>query len=398
MAGNRQKHSASGPALGYVHQCLWALVELGRRAPDDPAVQLRLEALDDVQFEHDGTPVELLQTKHHIGNAAPLTLQSVDLWRTLNAWMDAKTATPVILRLVTTQALQDGSPLAELRAANQSRDEAGALEALCEAASAGDNKATAAWRRKFLELDATDRELLISRIAIEDSSASARQLDQELARTFRIAMPRGKELVFLQLLQGWWVRIAVRLLSAEIHSVSGEDLLATVEDIVDQLRLDNLPIHPDVLVEIDESITSTYSDREFVQQLLWIAFDKTRLWKAIRDYHRSYTLRSYWLRNQLVAETEIDRFAFSLHDEWEQIFDAKIAAMTRSGRTDAEIVGQEVLEELVRESRARLRDRFSEQWFSRGTLHALADGELGSRIGWHPDFEKRLEDLLKHAS
>jgi len=391
-------HSASGPALGYVHQCLWALVELGRRAPADPAVQLRLEALDDVQFERDGTPVELLQTKHHIGNATPLTLQSVDLWRTLNAWMDAKASAPIVLRLVTTQALQDGSPLAELRAANTERDEASVLEALREAAAGTTNKATAAWRGKFLELDEIDQELLISQIAIEDASPTARQLDQELTRTFRLAMPRGKEEVFLQLLRGWWVRIAVRLLGDEIHSVSGEDLLAMLEDITDQLRLDNLPVHPDMLADVDATTTESYKDREFVQQLLWIALDETRLWKAIRDYHRSYTLRSYWLRNQLVAETEIDRFAFSLHDEWEQIFDAKVAAMRRDGRTDVETVGQDVLEQLARESRARLRDRFSEQWFSRGTLHALADGELGTRIGWHPDFEKKLEDLLKHAS
>ena len=49
-------HGAGGQALGYVHQCLWALVELGRRAADDPAVELRLEALDDIQFEVRGTP------------------------------------------------------------------------------------------------------------------------------------------------------------------------------------------------------------------------------------------------------------------------------------------------------------------------------------------------------
>lgn len=30
-------------------------------------------------------------------------------------------------------------------------------------------------------------------------------------------------------------------------------------------------------------------------------------------------------------------------------------------------------------------------------FHALADGELGQRIGWHPDFEAKLEAMLAHV-
>ena len=72
--------------------------------------------------------------------------------------------------------------------------------------------------------------------------------------------------------------------------------------------------------------------------------------------------------------------------------------MNREGRSDHDVVGQEILEELARESRARLRDRFDEPWFNRGMFHALADGELGYRVGWHPDFESKLEVLLGHVS
>lgn len=99
-----------------------------------------------------------------------------------------------------------------------------------------------------------------------------------------------------------------------------------------------------------------------------------------------------------LAETELDRFAFRLHDEWEQIFDSRVAVMRRDKRTDHTIVGQEILEELARESRARLRDRFDEPWFNRGMFHALADGELGYRIGWHPEFESKLEEVLANVA
>lgn len=207
----------------------------------------------------------------------------------------------------------------------------------------------------------------------------------------------GKEDVFVHLLKGWWAGISVRLLSRGLEAITGSDLVLQVNDIADQLKSDTLPVDPLVMQKYDESIRDVYQDRPFVQQLLWVALDNTRLWKAIRDYHRAYSQRSFWLRYQLLAEPELDRFAFRLHDEWEQVFDRGIAAMSRTGRDDVEVVGQEILEALALESRARVRERFDEPWFNRGMFHALADGELGQRIGWHPDFEAKLEALLTHA-
>lgn len=394
MAANA--HSAAGQALGYFHQCMWALVELGRRASDDPAVELRLEGLDDIQFDSNGAPSELLQTKHQIGSPGSLAVGSVDLWRTLNVWMDLADDRVAILRLVTTQEISDSSPLRWLRDGPE-RDTAAALEALLVTAAESDTEKTKAWRKKLLDMDPLAQDRLVDRISITDRSSPATELDSAIGKTFRYATSSGKELVFAELLKGWWAGICVQLLSGKLGAVTGDDLLVQVRDIADQLKVDNLPIDPEVLRSYDESIGELYQDRPFVQQLLWIAFDNTRLWKAIRDYHRAYTQRSFWLRHQLLAEPELDRFAFRLHDEWEQVFDSHIAAMSRSGRTDAEAVGQEILESLARESRVRLRDRFDEPWFSRGMFHALADGELGARVGWHPDFEAKLEELLSHA-
>ncbi len=396
MAVSGQGHSAAGQALGYLHQCMWALVELGRRGSADPAVELRLEALDDIQFDSDGSPAELLQTKHHLGSAGTVTANSTDLWRTLNVWMDVDSIDDVILRLVTTQAIQEDSALSRLCIGGD-RDVAAVATALGEAATESKNAATATWRQKFLALDDRTREDLLDRIYIDDRSSQAPEFDRELIKTFRYAIPVGKEDVFGHLLKGWWAGISVRLLSRELGAITGGDLVLQVNDIADQLKSDTLPVDPLVMRQYDESIRDVYQDRPFVQQLLWVALDNTRLWKAIRDYHRAYSQRSFWLRYQLLAEPELDRFAFRLHDEWEQVFDRGIAAMSRTGRGDVEIVGQEILEALAVESRARVRERFDEPWFNRGMFHALADGELGRRIGWHPDFEAKLEALLADA-
>lgn len=392
-----EAHGAAGQALGYFHQCMWALVELGRRGSADPSVQLRLETLDDIQFDSDGSPTELLQTKHHLGASGTVTMNSPDLWRTLNAWMDAVDDTEAaILRLVTTQAIPADSALARLLVDGE-RDSTVVTAALVDAANESSNSTTSAWRKKFLGLSEPAREALVDRIVIDDRSSQAPEFDHEVIKTFRYAIPVGKESVFVHLLKGWWAGIAVELLSRNLDAITGGDLVLQINDIADQLKVDTLPVDPQVMQEYDESIRDAYQDRPFVQQLIWIALDNTRLWKAIRDYHRAYSQRSFWLRYQLLAEPELDRFAFRLHDEWEQVFDRHVAAMARSGRTDAEQVGQEVLEDLARESRSRVRERFDEPWFNRGMLHSLADGELGQRIGWHPDFEAKLEALLVHA-
>lgn len=387
-------HSAGGQALGYVHQCLWALIELGRRAADDPAVELRLEALDDIQFEVDGSPVELLQSKHSIGEQSTLTAMSVQLWRSLNVWMDAPVGGDLILRLVTTSAVVDGSGLAGLRA-DGDRNVSGALASLLSAARESSNSTTRPWRERFLALGEDECERLVERIYIDDGSPRAVELSEALESTFRYAAPAGKREVFNDLLVGQWASLAVRMLSRSLSAITGYDLVNIVADISDQLKSDNLPVDLALIEQSDQAVApDQYRSRLFVQQLMWIAADDGRLLRAIRDYHRSFTLRSYWLRYQLTAEIDFDRFAFELHDEWEQVFESRVAAMRREGRLDAEAVGQEILEELARESRARLKERFDYPWFNRGMFHALADGELNRQIGWHPDFEEKLEAML----
>jgi hypothetical protein len=390
MAGS--SHGVGGQALGYLHQCLWALVELGRRAGEDPGVELRLEQLDDIQFDKAGTPVELLQTKHHTSEQSTVSINSVDLWRTLNVWMDAPDLNGLILRLITTSAINDDSDLAGLRA-GPTRDVDTVIAALLVVGQSSENQTTAPWRARFCALDEQGRERLVDRIVIEDGSPKSTELDVALLKTFRFAASGNPE-VFIELLKGWWAGIAVRLLDGSLTAVTGHDLVIAVTDMVDQLRSDTLPLDPAVMLAFDESEAGGYESRCFVQQLLWIALDETRLWKAVRDYHRSFTQRSFWLRYQLVSETEIDRFAFQLHDEWEQVFDRRTASLQQDGQDDRERVGREILEELARESRARVRERFEHAWFNRGMFHALADGELLRQIGWHPDFEEKLEEML----
>ncbi|MBD7958642.1 hypothetical protein H9651_13430 [Microbacterium sp. Sa4CUA7] len=313
--------------------------------------------------------------------------------------MDLPDGSSTILRLVTTRSVPAGGDLSGLTETR--RNAAAALAAIDAAAISSTNQTSAPWRARYIDLDYRQRQLLISRIVLDDATPHAGDIDGALVRTFRYAIPPGRQDVFIDQLLGRWAFLAVSLLDRSLDAVSGVDLIATVADIADQLRPDSLPIDPALPDKFDQHQAAEYHERRFVHQLRWIALDDTRLWKAIRDYHRSYAQRSYWLRHQLVSEIELDRFAFRLRDEWETVFDRKVAQMRRQGRGDSAIVGQEILEDLAQQSRARIRDRFEESWFSRGFFHAMADGELGIEddpIGWHPDFVDKLEELLSDAA
>jgi hypothetical protein len=82
------QHDASASAVGYLYQVNWCLVELLERAPYKPGQAISLETHDDVAWESSGTPMELLQTKHHVGTSTGLGDKATDMWKTLLVWMN----------------------------------------------------------------------------------------------------------------------------------------------------------------------------------------------------------------------------------------------------------------------------------------------------------------------
>src|SRR5712691_1332784 len=111
-------HTAAASAAGYQYQPWWSLLEMLRTGPDRPDATLTLEMHDDVAWEDDGTPTELLQTKHHQVTSRSLSDRSDDVWRSLQVWLD--TASPSdpagpLLHLVSTDHALEGTAAYALR-------------------------------------------------------------------------------------------------------------------------------------------------------------------------------------------------------------------------------------------------------------------------------------------
>lgn len=387
-------HDAAQSAVGYLYQSEWPLLELIRRAGEQPDLALSLELHDDVSWEEDGTPVELLQVKHHIGRQGGIGDMSVDLWKTLAVWMDAHPpADPLgpLLTLVTTSVAAEGSAAALLRPMSRSATKARNL--LDTAASDSENAATAATRGRYLELEEADRDVFVGRIYVLDAAPQAgSSLEEAVRAALILALPLGREEEFLEQLWGWWHRQAVALLRGDKATVSCMDVRMKIQAIADGYKPDTLPTlvdREDVTIDLEQ----TYGDHVFVEQLRWIAHTATTLQKAMVDYYRAYVQRAAWVDRDLIGIGELEDFEENLMDEWERAFDAMLIGLGDGADDETkQMAGFALFQEVSNQTVVKVRERYTEQFFTRGQLHGFAD--VG-RLGWHPEFEVRVKELIE---
>lgn len=88
-------HQASEQMVGYLYQVRYALQLLLDH--DNTNYQINIEKFDDVAFNEDGSPRELIQLKHHVNNGGSLSDSSTDLWRTLKVWIDMISSDQTVL-------------------------------------------------------------------------------------------------------------------------------------------------------------------------------------------------------------------------------------------------------------------------------------------------------------
>ncbi|MGW0182161.1 ABC-three component system protein [Nocardia sp. NPDC003345] len=371
-------------------------MELLRTGPDRPDAAISLELFDDIAWEEAGTPTELLQVKHHESRSRSLTDRSKDVWKTIQVWMD--TASPgdaygPELVLVTTQLAATGSAMAALRAVDRDVEKAAAI--LGRIAGETGAEETRATREKFLRLSSSERQTFLNRIRVADASPHAEEVRAAARACLLWALPRGHEELFLALVWQWWDEQALALLRRRLSKLDVGAAHAAIDEIRNQFTSDDLPtlVH---LAELDETtIGETHRTHVFVQQLQWIAYPPRNLQKAIVDYYRAYTQSVRWLDEDLIGIQELTRFECELVDEWERQFEFMVISLSDTADDKAkQAAGTAMLRALLDSTQITVRPRYNETFFTRGQRHVLANR---GRIGWHPDFESRVAELLLPA-
>jgi hypothetical protein len=392
-SGERGQFSAESSSLGYFFQCRYALLEALQRLPSGERISISIETLDDVSFQTDGSPIEILQTKHHIRNPANLTDASPDLWKTLRIWIEGQASGSIPqdaqFFLITTAMCGDGTAAAYLRP--HGRDEIKALGHLTATAATSTNRENAPAYSAFNSMSPEDRSLFMKAITVLDGSPSIGQLDSLLRQAVYYTVERRFLDSFLIRLEGWWyVRVVKHLLAERVSPILGEELEAETRRIQSQLRDDNLPIDDEIMRATVDA--SGYMGRSFVDQLRLIGVNDKRVVHAIKNYYRAFEQRSRWLREDLLYVGDLDRYEERLIEEWDLVFQEMSDAL---GQDAAEEVmknaGRELYRKFESDPLPSIKPAVTEPAIARGTYQMLADD---LRVGWHLKFIEHLRPIL----
>ena len=400
MTDTPEQFSAADSTLGYLYQVRVALLWSLRRLKKDADFLVSLETLDDVVFEANGSPEELLQTKCHQSRTAALTDASPDLWKTLRVWFaafpGADAPAGAALHLLTTGTASAGSAASLLRLNERDVEKAqGLLDLTAQTSSNKDNKPAYA---VYLSAAPAKRKAILEAVVVMDGAPLEGDLDALIRDEIFWVVLRRHHDVFLQRLEGWWLRRVLKQLRdpTKADRILGAELEAEMADLREQFKRDALPIDDDLLAFVlDEATESAHAEFTFVKQLALASPARQRVVAAIRDYYRAYEQRSRWLRDDLVLVGDLQAYENRLVEEWELAF-AQLADELGGGAVEEEKlkVARRVLA-WAENAQHPIRPGVTERFVTRGSLHMLAD-EV--RVGWHPEFRDRLAGLLSSGS
>ena len=390
---NSVDHSAAGSLLGYLYQVEVALIELIKqsRGRGEPRLSLSIERFDDVSFDVQGDPHEILQTKHV--SSKSMSDASTDLWRTIKVWLDlsegAVEIDQVVFSLITTSNAPESSAAAYLRANPQERDVDKAERILERVAVDFGNKDHATYYEAYLRMDRAQRKRLLERVLILDGAQPILNIEDELRELLWHATDSAHHDKLLTGLLGWWYRrVVLHLTDTEDSGILADELDLAIGDLRERLLTDDLHLEVNPEIEEMELEGLTEEDRVFVQQLKLLSLDSPALADALLNYKRAFQQRSEWVRKHLVSPGELERYERQLIEEWKFFF-ALIENMGGS-EEDLQEAGLKLYKD-VQTLTIFIRERARYPWIMRGSYHMLAD-EL--RVGWHPQFVQRLRDLL----
>lgn len=391
MAENPADASAS--LLGYVYQIDLALVLCLEEGPENPTATLQLEVFDDISFDVDGAPTMLAQAKYHADKSAALSDVASDVWSTLAVWMrsEKQHATNARKLLLTTQKLKKDSALSYLQSSG--RDEKKALEILEKAVDKSKNEATTAARLAWLELSESDKLAILANLTVIGEGPGFDDLTARMRKSLIYALPSENSVRFVSELRGIWHSIVLNMLRKNRLGVSFIEMQRIVTDLRDRYGAAKLVTTvPKINTEAHSGVVADHNQMPFVHQMRWIGAPVRQLEQAMIDFYRATRQKADWVEDNLVAYLEVEDFAERLRGEWQSHFDWALAEMLPGiATTEKQEIGRKLFQAVVVSATARIRHEYSDPFFTRGTFHGLANT---GDVGWHPDFEAKMSEVL----
>jgi len=407
---NRVSHNATGPALGYYYQAMYALITLFDSKNEDAFVCL--ETFDDVYHE-DGSLKNLLQLKHSINKDTVITVKSEQLWSALNVWCDHLAFNKVedgIFTLVTVASFDNNSPLKVLETENESR-EILELELLKEAQRVVDArekkqnenlrvnlesglKASLPYENKckgceaFLRLDPKVRKTFLKNIRLNASSFSASETQKEVIHRIKVSTQSQNQEKLADSIISWWDREAVKTLTKERppHIFFSE--------LQEFISWKNSEFHSDCFTDDLKDLDLPELDPiNHIQnkQLEIIEATRTQTLRSRKTEMKARIQREKWMHRNLSAISLLEKYDEKLIDEWSFIFeDTKEKSINFSTEKKQE-EGRKLLDWSHNEAHkqvAPISNNYSNPDLIRGSYQLLSQN---MKVGWHCEYRALIK-------
>jgi len=384
-------HDASAQMLGYMYQVRCALDLL--LSAENEQSRVCIERFDDIAFSDDGdTPDICIQTKHHVNSRGDLTDASVDLWRTLNVWLNLlhkQDISNMRFTILTTSNAPENSAAYFIRCMD--RNPSHAYEILKSVAKQSASAKNKGYYELFLTTAKESVLVLLNNVTIIDGNKCVLNVVDSIKKSIRYSSrPEYEEKVY-ERIEGWWFKKTIEALcSYEPIFISQEQIRSLINDVSSEYAQENLPIDTELTEDIDiESFPD--SERVFCEQLRLIDVKSARMKTSIRDYYRAFIHRNNWIKDELLYIDELERYEERLVDEWQHLFARMQDDVDANDETEKQKAGRTLLGN-IEDKNIRIRDKCSDTFVMRGSYHMLANR---LKVGWHLDFLQRLESLLK---
>jgi hypothetical protein len=395
MPDEASQFSASEPALGYLYQLRYALLEI-LRLPEETTCFIEKD--DDIDFT-DADEGRILASLKHKAPGDTLTDLSPDFWKSVRIWLtdylsETKKPSSAKFILCTTGKVQAGSLLASFLP-NTPLDE-NLPKRITGVLAGSDSKTIKKTTDLLAQLPPDQWSDFFRRITIYDCQVRIQDIPEVIiTEKLRTVRPQFRRPVY-ERLEGWWINECIELLTDNRQEpFRSSEVSEMLSSITEQFREDNLPIDFEY-AEPQQGVDPETDDRGFVRQLRAIGLRSDRLRRAILDYYRAFEQRGKWQRENVTLTGEIGEYDDRLVDEWARIREIIFDELTADSPEEVlQATGRKLLNDLSTSGHPNLRIRaaVTATYVVMGSYHMIAN-EGNPRIYWHPRFMERIAEIL----
>ncbi|MEN6438120.1 MAG: ABC-three component system protein [Syntrophobacter sp.] len=395
MPSSDNQFSAADPALGYLYQLRFALLQT-LRLPEETVCFIEKD--DDIDF-NDPEEGRILASLKPKAPGDSLTDLSPDFWKSVRIWVDYYmrndiSTAAVSFFLITTGRVVDGSFLETFLPNTQKDNEL--VASVCMVLGRSYSKTIQKTKDLLGQLSRDKWPDFFRRITIFDSQERIQDIPTLLIKErFRPIRPQFRLAVY-ERLEGWWNNACINILTGQrVEPLRGLEVSEKLSSIAEQYREDNLPIDFEH-AEPEDGVYPETDDRYFVKQLRAIGLKSDRIRRAILDYYRAFQQRNSWLREFAELSGELETYDDRLVDEWARLREIVFEELEESSPEELLMrTGRELLNRLSTSdlSNLRIRPRVTATFVPMGSYHMLANDEP-PRVHWHPQFQERIEQIL----